>query len=636
MENLNLRNPRRKRHKTTCLPTWGQIKALTSTATRLVIQSGNPVTPMTLFVACLSLLTVTSEATKYWAYMTGPPVVQPVTWEDSTPRVYTNFSFMGNDGSDFLPPVSIPINWTGTSFHPPICIHRESRTNKIMLSCLGAHFVGRILSYKQWYQEQNAWKTRLVPAYWQKLEVIGPPSNVLPPPKNMGLCPKEGEAREGDLIFSSCYVNKPKTFQIPGTSLSIGDLSREEDHGHAGHLAPPEFPYIVTSRIGFQHGRVDSHRLSVLPEELQEHNKVIPQSELITSTGRTHSDLWKLYAALDKVYTNDSIGFPENFLTPLLQIQACVPPPFYLVVGDGTVTRDDTPTGPVFRIYCPDCTLTNCLPIPQKLGLDAKVFVVQQPPYWMIPVEVNGPWYANYGMQLAQELLKRLHRTRRFLGLLIAGIIATITIIATAATAVVALHESAQTADHVNELAKNITIALDAQKRIDEKLEAQIEALKEAVLYLGDQFVVLKTVTQLICHDAYKHICVTPLEFNGSWDRVRLHLQGVWNHANISLDLLQLQQEIDAISHSMLHYDDPGDLANQILDQLNGLNPFNLLRHSFWYILGLFLLCLVILFLLCCLWRSLSTQLVTSQARIHFLQLRNIGGNVGSGLPVPG
>ena len=66
-----------------------------------------------------------------------------------------------------------------------------------------------------------------------------------------------------------------------------------------------------------------------------------------------------------------------------------------------------------------------------------------------------------------------------------------------------------------------------------------------------------------------------------------MHLQGVWNHANISLDLLKLQQEIDVISQSMLHYEDPGDLAGENLNQLNGFNPFNSLKYSFWIFLAL-------------------------------------------------
>ncbi|CAD7682404.1 unnamed protein product [Nyctereutes procyonoides] len=310
--------------------------------------------------------------------------------------------------------------------------------------------------------------------------------------------------------------------------------------------------------------------------ELQEHTRAILRSILLTSTGKIHRDLWKLYAAFDQIYTNDSISYPEAILNPTLCVRTCVPPPFFLVIGNGQVTVEKTKTSTFYRIHCPSYILTNCVPIDKKIDFNTKLFLVQQPPYWMILVDVRGPWYANFGMQFAQELVKKLRRTRRFLGLLIAGMVATI-----------ALIDSATTAEHVNELARNVTIALDAQKRINEKIEAQIEALKEAVLYLGDQFVVLKTITQLTCHDAYKHICVTPLPFNGSWENIRMHLQGVWNHANISLDLLKLQQEIDAISQSMLHYEDPGNLAGEILNQLNGFNPFNSLKHSFWIFLAL-------------------------------------------------
>ncbi|CAD7674094.1 unnamed protein product [Nyctereutes procyonoides] len=272
----------------------------------------------------------------------------------------------------------------------------------------------------------------------------------------------------------------------------------------------------------------------------------------------------------------------------------------------------------------------------KKIDFNTKLFLVQQPPYWMIPVDVRGPWYANFGMQLAQELVKKLKRTRKFLGLLIAGIVATIALIASATVSVVSLHENAQTAEHVNEFARNVTIALDAQKRIDEKIEAQIEALKEAVLYLGDQFVVLKTITQLTCHDAYKHICVTPLPFNGSWENVRMHLQGVWNHANISLDLLKLQQEINVISQSMLHYEDPGDLAGEILNQLNGFNPFNSLKYSFWIFLVLIIGLILMYVMFACFCKKFNNQLNSSKAQLHFLHLKNIGGDVGSGPAVRG
>ena len=120
----------------------------------------------------------------------------------------------------------------------------------------------------------------------------------------------------------------------------------------------------------------------------------------------------------------------------------------------------------------------------------------------MLPVNVTGPWYPNYGMQLALEISKRLRRTKRFLGLLIAGLIAAVTVIACATVSVISLRESAQTASHVNELAHHVSKVFATQERIDRKLEAQLEALQEALMCLGDQFAVLRTRLSLICHDA--------------------------------------------------------------------------------------------------------------------------------------
>ncbi|VFV32562.1 Hypothetical predicted protein, partial [Lynx pardinus] len=116
------------------------------------------------------------------------------------------------------------------------------------------------------------------------------------------------------------------------------------------------------------------------------------------------------------------------------------------------------------------------------------------------------------------EISKQLHRTRRFLGLLIAGLIAAVTVIVSTTVSVISLHESAQTASHINELARNVSKVFATQERIDCKLEAQLEALQEELMYLGDQFAVLRTRLSLICHDTYKHICVTPLEYtNMTW-----------------------------------------------------------------------------------------------------------------------
>ncbi|XP_058559774.1 endogenous retrovirus group K member 13-1 Env polyprotein-like [Neofelis nebulosa] len=323
------------------------------------------------------------------------------------------------------------------------------------------------------------------------------------------------------------------------------------------------------------------------PNKVQVHHKIIPQTTLQSPEGRIHSDLWKLYATFDKIYTNDSFSFPEYYVSPVLQLRACVPPPYYLIVGDGAITPVKEDGHQLYRLTCPAC--------------------------------------------------ERLRRTKRFLGLLIAGLIAVVTVIASATVSVISLCESAQTASHVNELAHNVSKVFATQERIDRKLEAQLEALQETLMYLGDQFAVLRTRLSLICHDAYKHICVTPLEYtNMTWGQVRRHLQGIWHDANTSLDLLQLQEEINAVASSSLSFPDPGDLTGTILHQLNGFNLFNILQHSFWIFIGIVSIISVILVLLCCFWRWGLTAFTTYQARMHMLQLQTIGGHVGGRAPVPG
>ncbi|XP_019297699.2 endogenous retrovirus group K member 6 Env polyprotein-like [Panthera pardus] len=615
---------RQRRSHKAGTPTWGQIKNLLTQATDVVMASGREVTATHVFLACLCILTTTGESALYWAYMVGPPTVQPVTWRDPTPIVYTNLTFMGGEDAGFLPTVSASINWTALSAGVPICLQRESMPYKLAYGCLGTKPVGRSITYTMWQNDKrlSEWVPRSFAAYWQKRELLGEWMFFGPhdPPQNLPICPSAGQGLTGDSPWGICAQSSSLRMTPKDINYTITDYSRK------ARLAQ-----------SVEHETLDPRVVDPPPSEVQVHHKIIPQTILQSPEGRIHSDLWKLYATFDKIYTNDSFSFPEYYVSPVLQLRACVPPPYYLIVGDGTITPVKEDGHQLYRLTCPACVLTNCLPVdgPSRSGM--KVYLVLQPPYWMLPVYVTGPWYPNYGMQLALEISKRLRRTKRFLGLLIVGLIATVTVIASATVSVISLHESAQMASHVNELAHNVSKVFATQERIDRKLEAQLEALQEALMYLGDQFAVLRTRLSLICHDAYKHICVTPLEYtNVTWGQVRRHLQGVWHDANTSLDLLQLQEEINAVASSSLSFPDPGDLAETILHQLNGFNPFNILQHSFWIFIGIVSVISVILVLLCYFWRWGLTAFTTYQARMHMLQLQTIGGHVGGRALVPG
>ena len=70
------------------------------------------------------------------------------------------------------------------------------------------------------------------------------------------------------------------------------------------------------------------------------------------------------------------------------------------------------------------------------------VMVLHQPSFVMLPVNVTGPWYCDRGLQVLKEINTALSRQKRFIGLLITGLVALVSLIATATTAAIALSQS--------------------------------------------------------------------------------------------------------------------------------------------------------------------------------------------------
>jgi hypothetical protein len=114
---------------------------------------------------------------------------------------------------------------------------------------------------------------------------------------------------------------------------------------------------------------------------------------------------------------------------------------------------------------------------------------------------------------------------------------------------------------------------------------------------LGDEVQAIKTHVSLHCHSSYQWICVTgkPYKSQWSWEHIKQHLKGVWSHTNLSLDLVALHQEILNIQSSKLPIIQPSDVAAWVLDALKGFKPFNIVRYSFWIMLKMAFLILLIL-----------------------------------------
>ena len=127
------------------------------------------------------------------------------------------------------------------------------------------------------------------------------------------------------------------------------------------------------------------------------------------------------------------------------------------------------------------------------------------------------------------------------------GISALIAIIASVMVSAVALSKEVHAASFVDQLSKNVSIALTTQEIIDRKIENKVNALEEAVLLIGQEIINLKIKLSLRCHAEFKWMCITPLEVNESmhsWERIKNHILGIWNHSDFTIDISKLHQDI--------------------------------------------------------------------------------------------
>ena len=79
--------------------------------------------------------------------------------------------------------------------------------------------------------------------------------------------------------------------------------------------------------------------------------------------------------------------------------------------------------------------------------------------------------------------------------------------------------------------------------------------------------------------------CVTPVQFNNSaynWEQIKFHLQNI--HENVSLNVQILQKDIfETFSNNLPSSTNLKTLAEQLADQLSGLEPhewFQSITHS--------------------------------------------------------
>ncbi|XP_054553976.1 endogenous retrovirus group K member 7 Env polyprotein-like isoform X2 [Talpa occidentalis] len=307
-------------------------------------------------------------------------------------------------------------------------------------------------------------------------------------------------------------------------------------------------------------------------------------------------ELFCLFAAFDALHFKQP---GQN--TAEISVRACVGYPFALLLGNASATRIQL-RGTSYSIHCSGCVVTNCI-TPFLAPLYPVVILLKRPPYAMLPVDLHDmPWYDNTAMQVLDEVHALLH-PKRFIVALILGIAALISLVTSLAASSVALIQESKTASFVNDLTRNVSMALSTQKEIDYKLERKLNALEEIVIALGDEVQLLKQQLSTRCHVQFRFICVTPLRYNSSlhWNLTKHHPLGIWHDKDLSHDLSSLQSEISAVSKS--HLDTSvSSFAHSLASTFQSLTP------TYWYHLVLSFAALSLLVLLLCLFSSVSAH----------------------------
>ena len=118
--------------------------------------------------------------------------------------------------------------------------------------------------------------------------------------------------------------------------------------------------------------------------------------------------------------------------------------------------------------------------------------------------------------------------------------------------AAISLIQQVHTAQYVDTMSKNVSLTLATQEPIDKKLEMRVDALKETIIHIGTEVQALKVKMALTGHADYRWICVTSFKVNETdydWEKIKIHISGVWNSSDIGLDLGKLHNQIQTLEH---------------------------------------------------------------------------------------
>ena len=226
-------------------------------------------------------------------------------------------------------------------------------------------------------------------------------------------------------------------------------------------------------------------------------------------TGPVQPELWRALAAMTLVILRRPLN-EQRYI-----VQACVHSSYAFLLAKNQNELGVFEGETVYNVECVNCFISNCVDGNDYSNYKA-VMIVKQQPYLMVPVKLEGQWLDDLALKVLYEFNSLISQPKRFIAALIVGITALIAIIASVMVSAVALSKEVHAASFVDQLSKNVSIALTTQEIIDRKIENRVNALEITVLLIGQEITNLKIKVSLRCHAEFKWMCIPPLQVNDS------------------------------------------------------------------------------------------------------------------------
>lgn len=573
--------------------TWTQLRKFSAEAKQLLLSHKKPQTVSMYFLAMLALLATPGsvEGISYWSYVPQPPILHLVHWMDSVSvKVLTNDTIRmgGFQDSNERKQTSSFITFEGRSDALPICF---SLNGKPPNGCLKVSYRTLLTDAPDPADKSKRW-------VWEmQMQTLGFPSynETFEKKDDMPLDSCISKYRDKDQFWDASLTQAP-TWLTCGFSHAAMRFAPRGEHDvtiwdYSASSGDKQYENVIKTKKEDFHG----YTWVGMGEKLTRwFSPGFVESIWVAEKGNEtviHPSLFRLIAASNMLIEKR----PNKTKSEPIGLRACVSYPYAILLGEvGLVNiRQEAAS---YHVYCHSCKLTNCISSSENKQLKV-MLLVQRPPFVMLPVELGDePWYDNSALQVLYRL-NELIRPKRFVAALILGIAALISILTTFAVATTALVQEIQTAHFVESMNNNITLALKIQAAIDNKLEAKINILEEAVLAIGQDVANLKTMMATKCHNGYTTMCITPLPYNESipWEKTKAHLLGLWQDASITHDMEALQKDITAMSQAHAPTNALEALAQSIQKGMESMSSMDWTQNIMHWVLigGLCLICVL-------------------------------------------